>query len=119
MRAGGKRWLLSGPRSSFGAAGFPWSDLLQLVFYFVCPRGLALTPPCGLVLALCAPVAVGVSAPALSPSGWCPHVEGGCLQSHRVTDSGGGGSGETARLDHSAHPLPPSLRACQASVLFG
>lgn len=94
------------------ALGLLASPGLTSNWFCIClPKGLSINPSLVVwgLLVLCAPVAVaviwGVLAPALSPSGWCPHVEGGYLQSHLVTDSGGGGSGEIARLDH----CPPLL----------
>lgn len=103
------------PRSSFKLWGRWLPGLTSSPGFLFC-----LPLPCGLVLVLCAPVAVSVSALALSPSGWCPHVEEAVYNLTMLQTRGEGvGSGETARLDHSAHPSTPSLRAYQASVLFG
>lgn len=106
MRAGGKRWLLSGPRSSFGAAGFPWSDLLQLVFYFVCPRGLALTPPLWSGAGTLCSCSCGCIGSCSVPFRLVSSCRGGCLQSHRVTDSGERGGAVVRQPGWTTVPTP-------------
>lgn len=101
------------PRGLVGNRGYSQA-LVQALGPLTSP-GLTLSPsflfclslPCGLVLVLCAPVAVGVSAPALSPSGWRPHVEGGCLQSHHVTHSWGGVGGKEWWDSQAGPQCPP------------
>lgn len=94
VRAGGKPRLLPGSHSSFGAAGFPWPDL-QLVLY-LSAKGLSINPSLVVwgLLVLCARGCGchwGVLAPALPPSGWCPHVEGAVYNLTLLQTRWGGG----------------------------